>query len=178
MKNLETVKVLGPSKAWVNTKRSMLKEWPLKRFYWRTHAPASMLIHWKKRSVYVRKELKSHKIDLGHQTIFVFAWHVALFLGYDSLHATFFILFFREIIVLTVLLIPAKTLPLNSTSEYTAPLTSFSATWTSFPEIKSTNNGIIRRPTYEFVWKGICRCTAQSFFIQISNLYMCLQTYF
>ena len=47
-----------------------------------------------------------------------------------------------------------------------------------FPWNKSTNNGIIRRPTYEFVWKGICRCTAQSFFIQISNLYMCLQTYF
>ena len=32
MKKLETVKVLGPSKAWVNTKRSMYKEWSLKRF--------------------------------------------------------------------------------------------------------------------------------------------------
>ena len=34
---------------------------------------------------------------------------------------------------LTVLLMPAKTFPLNSTSEYTAPLTSLSATWTSLP---------------------------------------------
>ena len=43
---------------------------------------------------------------------------------------------------------------------------------------KSTNNEIIRCPTHEFVWKGICTCMAQSFFIQISNLYMCLQIYF
>ena len=156
--------MLGPSKAWVNTKRSMYKEWPLKRFHWLTHAPASMLIYWKKRGVYLRLtwDIKppSSSPDMllcfWNFFYFTFSWNQFAYRTintsqnfaiklHERIHGTFDFLF--------------------------SDLDKLS--WN-----KRTNNGIIKYPTHEFVWKGICTCMAQSFFIQISNLYMSLQIYF